>query len=328
MGGEQVGPAVVAAAASRSGDAPSSAGPGILAIEVRELRKEFGKTVALSGLTMTVPRGQVFGFLGPNGAGKTTAVKLLLGLTRPTSGEGRVLGAPLGDVATRRRIGYLPELFRYQGWMSAREVLSFHCELTALPRPEWNDEIRDALDLVGLTDRAGGRTDTFSKGMQQRLGIGVALLGRPDLVVLDEPTSALDPVGRQDVRGIIAALKDRGTTVFLNSHLLTEVERVCDRVAIVDRGRVVSELNMAELTRDQGVRVRVTGSPDAKDAAARFGPVSVDGEWLVVDAIADADVPALVAELVARGGRIHAVVPTHQSLEERFMELLNPDAKP
>jgi ABC-2 type transport system ATP-binding protein len=212
--------------------------------------------------------------------------------------------------------------------MTAREVLSLHCELAALPRPEWGDEIRDALDLVGLTDRAGGRTDTFSKGMQQRLGIGVALLGRPDLVVLDEPTSALDPVGRQDVRGIIAALKDRGTTVFLNSHLLTEVERVCDRVAIVDRGRVVSELDMAELTRDQGVRVRVTGSPDAKDAAVRFGPVRVDGEWLVVEGIADADVPSLVAELVARGGRIHAVVPTHQSLEERFMELLSPETRP
>jgi ABC-2 type transport system ATP-binding protein len=316
-------------AAGSPADVGAGAGlaiPGSLAIEVRELRKEFGKIVALAGLTMTVPRGQVFGFLGPNGAGKTTAVKLLLGLTRPTSGEGHVLGAPLGDVATRRRVGYLPELFRYQGWMTAREVLSFHCELAGLPRAEWSEEIRDALELVGLTDRANGRTDTFSKGMQQRLGIGVALLGRPDLVVLDEPTSALDPVGRQDVRGIIAALKDRGTTVFLNSHLLTEVERVCDRVAIVDHGRVVSELDMAELTKEQGVRVRVTGAPDARGVAARFGQVGVDGEWLIVDGIADADVPRLVGELVAGGGRIHAVVPTHQSLEERFMELLGSDA--
>ncbi len=293
------------------------------AIETRELRKEFGRIVALAGLTMTVPRGEVFGFLGPNGAGKTTAVKLLLGLSRPTSGDGRVLAAPLGDVASRRRVGYLPELFRYQGWMTAREVLALHCELARLPRAEWAAEIRSVLDLVGLADRAEGRTETFSKGMQQRLGLAVALLGRPELVVLDEPTSALDPVGRRDVRGIIAALRDRGTTVFLNSHLLTEVERVCDRVAIVDRGRVVAELSMAELTRESGLSLRVTG-PDGVglDVAARYGPTRVEGEWLFVEGISEADVPSLVAGIVARGGAIHAVVPTRHSLEERFMSLL------
>ena len=296
---------------------------GELAIETRELRKEFGRIVALAGLTMTVPRGEVFGFLGPNGAGKTTAVKLLLGLSQPTAGEGRVLGAPLGDVGSRRRVGYLPELFRYQGWMSAREVLALHCELARLARAEWEPEIRAALELVGLTDRADSRTETFSKGMQQRLGLGVSLLGRPDLVVLDEPTSALDPVGRQDVRAIIGALRDRGTTVFLNSHLLTEVERVCDRVAIVDRGRVVAELSMAELTRESGVGIRV-GEPDGvgREVAVRYGSTRLDGEWLFVDGISDARVPELVAELVARGAAIHAVVPTRHSLEERFMSLL------
>jgi ABC-2 type transport system ATP-binding protein len=298
------------------------------AIEIRELRKEFGRIVALAGLTMTVPRGEVFGFLGPNGAGKTTSVKLLLGLSRPTAGEGRVLGAPLGDVAARRRVGYLPELFRYQGWMTAREVLALHCELARLPRADWGPEIRSALDLVGLADRADDRTETFSKGMQQRLGLGVAFLGRPELVVLDEPTSALDPVGRQDVRRIIASLKDRGVTVFLNSHLLTEVERVCDRVAIVDRGRVVAELTMAELLREQGTSIRVTG-PDglAESVAARYGTARVDGKWLHVDGIADADVPALVRELVERGGAVHAVVPMRHSLEERFMALLGVDGR-
>jgi ABC-2 type transport system ATP-binding protein len=305
------------------GPGPVAGGAVSAAIETRELRKEFGRIVALAGLTMTVPRGEVFGFLGPNGAGKTTAVKLLLGLSRPTAGHGRILGAGIGDVATRRRIGYLPELFRYQGWMTAREVLALHCELARLPRAEWAAEIRAVLELVGLTGRAEGRTETFSKGMQQRLGLAVALLGRPDLVVLDEPTSALDPVGRQDVRAIIGALRDRGTTVFLNSHLLTEVERVCDRVAIVDRGRVIAELSMAELTRETGVGVCVTG-PDgvAREVAARYGPTRVDGEWLFVDGIAEADVPALVGELVARGGAIHAVVPTRQTLEDRFMSLL------
>lgn len=299
------------------------------AVETHELRKEFGRIVALAGLTMTVPRGEVFGFLGPNGAGKTTAVKLLLGLSRPTAGDGRVLAAPLGDVAVRRRIGYLPELFRYQAWMTAREVLALHCELARLPRPEWSDEIAAALDLVGLTDRAEDKAGTFSKGMQQRLGLGVALLGRPDLVVLDEPTSALDPVGRQDVRGIIGALRDRGTTVFLNSHLLTEVERVCDRVAIVDHGRVVAEMTMAELTHERGVSVRVSGLESVRgEVAARFGAVRLDGEWLFVDGIADEAVPALVAELVARGGAVHAVVPTRHTLEERFLSLLGaaPDA--
>ncbi len=292
-------------------------------IETHDLRKEFGRIVALAGLTMTVPRGEVFGFLGPNGAGKTTAVKLLLGLSSKTAGEGRVLGAHLGDVSSRRRIGYLPELFRYQGWMTAREVLGLHCELARLPRADWAGEIRAALQLVGLADRGDGRTETFSKGMQQRLGLGVALLGRPDLVVLDEPTSALDPVGRQDVRAIIGALRDRGTTVFLNSHLLTEVERVCDRVVIIDRGRVVAESSMSELTRESGVGVRITGPDGAgRVVAARYGRTRADGEWLFVDGIAEDSVPSLVAELVAQGAAIHAVVPTRHTLEERFMSLL------
>jgi ABC-2 type transport system ATP-binding protein len=271
---------------------------------------------------MTVRRGEVFGFLGPNGAGKTTAVKLLLGLSRPSAGSGQVLGAPLGDVEARRRIGYLPELFRYQGWMTAREVLALHCELGRLPKAAWTREIDGALELAGLTERAGSRTQTFSKGMQQRLGLAVSMLGGPELVVLDEPTSALDPVGRQDVRRLIGALRERGTTVFLNSHLLTEVERVCDRVAIVDRGRVVAELGMAEIQRERGVGVRVTGLNQPLQVGARFGPARLDGEWLRVEGIADADVPALVSALVAGGGAIHAVVPTRPTLEERFLSLL------
>jgi ABC-2 type transport system ATP-binding protein len=279
---------------------------------------------------MTVPRGEVFGFLGPNGAGKTTAVKLLIGLSRPTSGLGRVLGAPLGDVEARRRVGYLPELFRYQGWASAREVLALHCELARLPRSGWAAEIEDAVQLVGLAERSNDRVETFSKGMQQRLGLAVALLGKPDLVILDEPTSALDPVGRREVREIIGRLKARGATVFLNSHLLTEVERVCDRVAIVDHGRVVQELEMAELGREGGVRIRVAGLATAAVLAAgrRFGRARVDGEWLVVAGLADARVPELVAALGAAGGAIHAVVPERHSLEERFLSLLGapPDA--
>src|SRR5438067_1310400 len=161
---------------------PRGEAPGTPAVKTVELTKRFGHTVALAGLSMTVPRGEVFGFLGPNGAGKTTAVKLLLGLLKPTSGQGSLLGRPIGDLRTRRRIGYLPELFRYQAWLSAAEVLALHCELAPLPRSSWKDEIKTALETVGLTDRVNDRVGTFSKGMQQRLGLGAALLGVPELV--------------------------------------------------------------------------------------------------------------------------------------------------
>jgi ABC-2 type transport system ATP-binding protein len=298
------------------------------AIHTQDLAKRYGKTVALRALTMTVERGEVFGFLGPNGAGKTTAVKLLLGLARPTGGEAWILGAPLGDLATRRRIGYLPELFRYQPWMRAREVLRLHCALARLERTTWDADIRDVLATVGLADRAADRVGTFSKGMQQRLGLAVALLGTPDLVLLDEPTSALDPVGRRDVREIIAGLKARGVTVFLNSHLLTEVERVCDRVAIVDKGAVVAEGRVDDIGAGAGVRVQVTDLAETdRSALSRFGPVEVSGDWLRVRGLTDGAVPDLVAEIVRRGGRIHAVHPERATLEERFLSLLG-EGKP
>jgi ABC-2 type transport system ATP-binding protein len=293
------------------------------AIRTHELAKRYGSITALAGLTMTIPRGDVFGFLGPNGAGKTTAVKLLLGLTPPTSGDAEVLGAAIGDREALRRVGYLPELFRYQLWLSAREVLALHCVLAGIDRAAWQREIEDALAIVGLSDRGSGRVGTFSKGMQQRLGLGVALLGAPDLVVLDEPTSALDPVGRHDVREIIRGLGERGTTVFLNSHLLSEVEQVCDRVAIVDRGKVIAEGTLDELLGGDTVRIRVV---DLERAAAnglsRFGQLDQDGDWLVIRGIDSERVPELVAEIVRLGGRVYAVEPRHESLEDRFLRLL------
>ena len=203
------------------------------AIETRGLRKAYGRTVALESLDIRVEAGEVFGFLGPNGAGKTTAVKLLLGLTRPTAGGGTVLGAPLGDLDTRRRIGYLPELFRYQAWLTAREVLALHASLAGLERSRRTAEIERVLGARGPRRPRRRPDGGFSKGMQQRLGLATALLGDPALVILDEPTSALDPVGRDDVRAIIREAQARGSAVLLNSHLLGEVERLCDRVAIV-----------------------------------------------------------------------------------------------
>jgi ABC-2 type transport system ATP-binding protein len=294
-----------------------------LAIETRDLAKRYKETIALAGLTMTVPRGEVFGFLGPNGAGKTTAVKLLLGLAQPTGGKGVVLGAPLGDLSARRRIGYLPELFRYQSWLRAREVLAAHCELALLPRDRWPAQISTALELVGLTDRAGDRVGSFSKGMQQRLGIAVALLGEPEVVFLDEPTSALDPVGRADVRTLIHHLRERSVTVFLNSHLLGEVERVCDRVAIVDRGRVIVEGGIDELLGSRSVRIRVTEFDGKAEASlGRFGPLAIEGEWLSIRPVDAERVPDIVATIVAGGGRVHAVEPGRATLEDRFLALL------
>ncbi len=293
------------------------------AIVTRDLAKRYGTIQALAGLTMTIPRGAVFGFLGPNGAGKTTAVKLLLGLAQPTSGSAQILGRGIGERASRRRVGYLPELFRYQSWLTAREVLALHCELAGIDRAAWPREIEDALAVVGLSDRGSTRVGTFSKGMQQRLGLGVALLGDPELVLLDAPTSALDPVGRHDVREIIRTLRERGVTVFLNSHLLSEVEQVCDRVIIVDHGKVIADGTLEELLRTDTVRLRVGDlGRDAREQLASFGTIAEEGEWLVVRGIDAARVPELVSEIVRLGGRLYAVEPKHESLEDRFLSLL------
>jgi ABC-2 type transport system ATP-binding protein len=292
-------------------------------IDVTGLRKRYGRVEALADLTMTVRPGEVFGFLGPNGAGKTTTVKLLLGLARPSGGKGRLLGAPLGDREARRRVGYLPELFRYQPWLRAREVLALHADLIGLPGPGRARAFDEVLGLVGLADRASDAVSGFSKGMQQRLGIGVALVGDPVLVILDEPTSALDPIGRIDVRGILRTARDRGAAVFLNSHLLSEVEQVCDRVAIVDRGRVVAEGPLAEVLGEQETRIRVEGlAPAGLAALAAFGDPRLDGDDLVLRALSAERVPDVVAALVGMGVRVHGVTSGRESLERRFLELV------
>ena len=293
------------------------------AIRLDHVTKRYGKVVALDDLSLSVDHG-VFGFLGPNGAGKTTAVKILLGLTRPTTGSGSLAGAAFGTKGSLARIGYLPELFRYQSWLTAREVLALHCELAGIDRARWGSEIERILATVGLADRGGSRVGTFSKGMQQRLGLGVALLDDPAVVLLDEPTSALDPVGRHDVREIIRALREKGTVVFLNSHLLSEVEQVCDAVAIVDRGRVVAQGDLAQLLRVSSVRVRATGiSRDGRAAMARFGALDDDADGAVlVKGIERDRIPELVSAVVASGARVYAVEPQHESLEERFLSLL------
>jgi ABC-2 type transport system ATP-binding protein len=301
----------------------AAAGGGAV-IDTHGLAKRYGRTDALVDLTLRVEPGEVFGFLGPNGAGKTTAVKILLGLARPSGGSGTVLDKPMGDRAVRADIGYLPELFRYQPWLSAREVVELHGRLRAVDRRGSQTEPRAALATVGLADRADDLVGGFSKGMQQRLGLAVALLGQPRLVILDEPTSALDPVGRVDVRSIVHRLRDAGSTVFLNSHLLTEVERVCDRVAIVDRGRVLASGRIDDLLGESQVRLRLEAASSAVLAAlGGFGRVETGADgWLTVDGVAVDRVPDVVAAVVGAGGRVEAVDPGRSTLEDLFLRLV------
>jgi ABC-2 type transport system ATP-binding protein len=296
------------------------------AIEARDLGKRYGAREAVANLTMTVPRGEIFGLLGPNGAGKTTVVKMLLGLVEPTSGDAAILGERLGALGARRRIGYLPELFRYQEWLSAREVLRWHAALMRVLRAQRGDHVEGILQRVGLAERADDRVGTFSKGMQQRLGIGVALVASPELIFLDEPTSALDPIGRADVRTLIAELKSAGTTVLLNSHLLSEVEHVCDRVAVLDAGRVIAIGDLGALLGTFALRITFERIDSAlRDELSRRNAEFVGEATALLRDIDDAVVPDVVAELVAAGARIRSVQPVRSTLEERFLELLRAD---
>ena len=298
--------------------------PPAPAIWCSGLRKRYGRHQAVDGISLEVQRGDVVGLLGPNGAGKTTVIKMLLGLVRPDAGEAMLLGRPAADPSARSRVGYLPELFRYQPWLNAAEVLALHVRLSGITVPERDQ--RERLALVGLADRAGDRVGGFSKGMQQRLGLAVALVAGPELVVLDEPTSALDPVGRVDVRDIVLALKAQGVAVLLNSHLIGEVERVCDRVVILDRGRVAASGTLAELLGQREVRLHLGDvSPEADARLAATGAVERAREWFTVALPADDDgtaVPDLVRDLVALGARVHAVEPARISLEERLLGIL------
>jgi ABC-2 type transport system ATP-binding protein len=308
-----------------------------LAIETTGLRKEYGAKVAVADLTMRVPRGEVFGFLGPNGAGKSTSVKMLLGLVRPSSGSARVLGHAPGDPPTMARVGFLPEHFRFHEWLRAAELLELHGRLLRLSAETLQKRVPEALAQVGLAEHARRPLADFSKGMLQRIGLAQALLGQPELVFLDEPTSALDPFGRMLVRGIIRDLKARGTTVFLNSHLLGEVEATCDRVAFIRAGRVLRTATLGELTSGRvRLELRMSGAtpellaslteltadqrPPAMVAGASDGVASYQLE------LDDEDALPLVAErVVASGARLYGLTPTRLSLEQLFLEVVGAD---
>ena len=273
------------------------------ALSARGLAKRYGRIEALAGVDLEVAEGELFGLLGPNGAGKSTLVKIACGLVRPTSGSVEICGARAGSAEARAALGYLAELFRFPGWYTADEVLGLHQRLTASTGGA--AERGELLELVGLAEARGRKVEAMSKGMQQRLGIAQALVGSPRLLLLDEPTSALDPGGRRTVRHVLEELRRRGIAVLLNSHLLSEVELVCDRVVIISRGRVAAAGRPEDLSQARGVEVDVDGGTRVF-ADARRG-----------------DAPRIVAELVAQGERIYGVRVRETTLEEVYLEAVD-----
>ena len=276
------------------------------ALAVTDLTKRYGATHALRGVDLEVGEGELVGLLGPNGAGKSTLVKIAAGLVRASGGRAEVCGARAGSAAARRALGYLAELFRFPGWATAEELLELHQRLAGSHGGA--PERGELLELVGLAEARTRRIETMSKGMQQRLGIAQALVGRPPLLLLDEPTSALDPAGRRTVRTLLEELRRRGQAVLLNTHLLSEVERVCDRVAIIDHGAVVAAGRPAELASAQGVEVETAAG------VRRFAAASRD------------DVPGIVERLVADGERVYDVRLVRSTLEDAYLAALGETA--
>jgi ABC-2 type transport system ATP-binding protein len=282
----------------------------------------------VQGLTLQVEQGEVFGFLGPNGAGKTTSIKMLLGLIAPTSGSASLLGAPIGDRATLARIGFLPEHFRFQDWLTAREFLELHGELLGMTSQDLQPRVNELLERVGLPDFRNKQLRTFSKGMLQRIGLAQALLNRPSLVFLDEPTSGLDPVGRRLVRDIIHELRREGTCVFLNSHLLSEIEVTCDRVAFIRHGEVVRVLELASLDQNLSlVTIRTSDlTPATLAGLARWGKnIRADEGRLTMTVQSEADLPEITRYLVTQNVEVYAITPNRISLEEIFVETIGQD---
>jgi ABC-2 type transport system ATP-binding protein len=270
------------------------------ALAVHALEKRYGHVEALKGVDLSVEQGELVGLLGPNGAGKSTLVKIAVGLVRATRGSAEVVGARAGSRAARAELGYLAELFRFPGWYTADEVLILHQRLAGSDGGA--AERQRLLELVSLSEARDRRVDGMSKGMQQRLGIAQALVGSPRVLVLDEPTSALDPAGRRVVRELLEELRGRGVSVLLNSHLLSEIELVCDRVAILRGGEVVAAGAPAELSRPRGVELETDDGVRTIEGATRE------------------DAPRLVAEAVAAGRRVYGVRVLTSTLEDTYLE--------
>ena len=298
------------------------------AVRTEHLRKDFGGKVAVRDLTLTVPRGEIFGFLGPNGAGKSTSIKMLLGLAKPTSGEAFVLGVPSGDVEIRRKIGFLPENFRFYEWLTPAELLHLHGRLCGVSNTLLKERVPALIDVVGLTPHINKRLQNFSKGMLQRAGLAQALVHEPEIIFLDEPTSGLDPLGRRMVRDIIRAQRDRGATIFLNSHLLSEIEITCDEVVFIREGQVVTSRDMRAQT-EEAVRVEVRArklTDECVSGLSRWADsVQVDEERLTMTTASRDRLPDILRFLVGSGVEVFQFTPQRLSLEELFISVMGED---
>lgn len=282
----------------------------------------------MGNLSLSVRRGEIFGFLGPNGAGKSTSIKMLLGLVKPTGGEAFVLGAPAGGVEVRRKIGFLPEDFRFYPWLTAAELLGLHGRLSGVPADTLRERVPALVDLVGLTPHRDKRLQDFSKGMLQRIGLAQALIHEPELIFLDEPTSGLDPMGRRLVRDIIRAQRDRGATVFLNSHILSEIEITCDEVVFIRDGEVVTSRDLRTQNGEE-VRVVARARKLTQEAVAGLAQWStstqVDEEQLTLTTRSQDVLPDILRHLVAAGADVYQFTPQRLSLEDLFLKIMGED---
>lgn len=307
------------------------------AIETRGLKKVYrsliGGTpvVAVAELNLQVPYGCVFGFLGPNGAGKTTTIQILIGNVYPTAGQAWVLGYKAGALAAKRRLGFLPEKFQFHEFLTAEEFLKLHGRLAGMDGKTLAKRIDEVLELVGLQERRKSRIREFSKGMQQRIGLAQAILHDPDLVILDEPTSALDPLGRRRVREVIEYLKQQGKTVFLNSHLLSEVERSCDMVAILNKGRVVKQGTLEALLVHKSVVVLELRQvvPSVLEALERVATKvqPLDTNRVMAEVADEQAIPELARAVVYAGGELMGMQAKRETLEDLFIQLVEGEAK-
>lgn len=292
------------------------------------MRKEYGNKVAVRKLSLNVPRGSIFGFLGPNGAGKSTSVKMLLGLVKPTSGEAFLLGERAGEVEVRRKIGFLPEHFRFYEWLTPAELLRLHGRLCGMPAAKLHQRIPAMLELVGLTPQRDKRVHDFSKGMMQRIGLAQALIHDPEIIFLDEPTSGLDPMGRRLVRDVIRGQRERGATVFLNSHLLSEVEVTCDNVAFLKDGEVVAAKDLRTLGESE-IRVLVRARKLSPNLVTGLGAwttaANLEGEQLTMTARSSEVLPDVLRYLTSSGADIYSFVPERASLEDLFVRIMGED---
>src|SRR6185437_8290612 len=295
-------------------------------IETRELRKSYGRIEALKGVSIRVEKGQIYGLLGQNGAGKTTLIKILLGIVRKTEGDAGLLGHVAGDPSARKRVGYLPEDHQFPGYHTGFSLMDFYGALYGVPKDDRRRKIPETLELVGIAGRMNSKIRTYSKGMKQRLGIAQSLLHDPDLIILDEPTDGVDPLGRREIRELMGRLKDRGHTVFLNSHLLGEVELICDRVAILQQGTLVREGTIAELTKQKG-RYEVAVAPGQQfpaDAIIKLGfnvlPIPEKLDLFEVSFTSEGQsIDAAVKAIVEKGLSLRHLVEKKQSLEDAFL---------